>query len=133
MEGRLNEQLGHILSEGTTPHARKGGAPRRFAAWSARALPTSDQRRRMILSTSSGDFPIPAEVARRLPNVPALPDPAATDARLQIEDFRHWLDASPEHAIDYERLRRWHLVQEELAAQAKAENRAFVVSDDGLE
>nr|WP_316628130.1 hypothetical protein [uncultured Brevundimonas sp.] len=65
--------------------------------------------------------------------MPALPDSSAADARLQIEDFRHWLDASPEHAIDYERLRRWHLVQDELAAQAKAENRAFVVSDDGLE
>ena len=87
----------------------------------------------MILSTSSGDFPIPADVARRLPNGPALPDTAASDARLQIEDFRHWLDASPDHVIDYERLRRWHLVQDELAAQAKAANRAFVVSDDGLE
>lgn len=87
----------------------------------------------MILSTASGDFPIPADVARQLPNVPALPDTTAADARLQIEDFRHWLDASPEHTIDYERLRRWHLVQEELAAQAKAENRPFVVSDDGLE
>ena len=50
----------------------------------------SIQRRRMILSTSSGDFPIPAEVARQLPNVPALPDASAADARLQIEDFRHW-------------------------------------------
>ena len=87
----------------------------------------------MILSTASGDYPIPAEVARQLPNVPALPDPTAPDARVQMEDFRHWLDASPEHAIDYERLRRWHLVQEELAAQAKADNRPFVVSDDGLE
>lgn len=87
----------------------------------------------MILSTSSGDFPIPAEVARLLPNVPALPDPNGPDARLQIEDFRHWLDASPEHVIDLERLRRWHLVQEELAARAKAEGRPFVVSDDGLE
>ena len=48
-------------------------------------------------------------------------------------DFRHWLDASPEHAISYERLRRWHLVQEELAAQAKAADRPFVVTDDGLE
>lgn len=87
----------------------------------------------MILSTASGDFPIPADVARQLPNVPALPDTTAADARLQIEDFRHWLDASPEHAIDYERLQRWHLVQEELAALAKAENRPFVVSDDGLQ
>jgi len=49
----------------------------------------------MILSTASGDFPIPADVARQLPNVPALPDTTAADARLQIEDFRHWLDASP--------------------------------------
>ncbi|OGN49975.1 MAG: hypothetical protein A2352_11155 [Caulobacterales bacterium RIFOXYB1_FULL_67_16] len=87
----------------------------------------------MILSTSSGDYPIPAEVARRLPNVPALPDPNGPNARLQIEDFRHWLEASPDHAISYERLRRWHLVQDELAAQAKAANRPFVVSDDGLE
>ena len=87
----------------------------------------------MILSTASGDYPFPAEVARQLPIVPALRDPTAPDARLQMEDFRHWLDASPEHAIDYERLRRWHLVQEELAAQAKTENRPFVVSDDGLE
>lgn len=87
----------------------------------------------MILSTSSGDFPIPADVARRLPNVPALPDVSAPNAKLLIENFRHWLAASPEHAIDYERLRRWHLVQNELAGQAKAENRPFVVSDDGLE
>ncbi len=87
----------------------------------------------MILSTSSGDFPIPAEVARLLPNVPPLPDPAAPNAKLQLEDFRHWLEASPEHTIDYERLRRWHLVQDELAAEAKAANRPFVVSDDGLE
>ncbi|WP_017505042.1 hypothetical protein [alpha proteobacterium L41A] len=87
----------------------------------------------MILSTSSGDFPIPADVARRLPNVPALPDVAAANAKVQLENFRHWLDASPDHAINYERLRRWHLVQEELAARAKAESRPFVVSDDGLE
>ena len=87
----------------------------------------------MILSTSSGDFPIPPNVARRLPDVPALPDMAAPDAKLRLNDFQHWLNASPEHVIDYERLRRWHLVQDELAAQAKAENRAFVVSDDGLE
>jgi len=33
----------------------------------------------------------------------------------------------------HERLRRWRLVQDELAAQAKAANRAFIVSDDGLE
>jgi len=87
----------------------------------------------MILSTASGDFPIPADVARQLPNIPSLPDTNASDARLQIENFRRWLDASPEHAIDYERLQRWHLVQEELAALAKAENRPFVVSDDGLQ
>ncbi|WP_299176394.1 hypothetical protein [uncultured Brevundimonas sp.] len=87
----------------------------------------------MILSTSSGDFLIPAEVARLLPNIPALPDLAGPNARLQIEDFRHWLDASPEHSINYERLRRWHLVQNELAAQAKEANRPFTVTDDGLE
>ncbi len=87
----------------------------------------------MILSTSSGDFPIPPSVARRLPNVPALPDLSAPNARIQRADVRDWLDASPEPAIDYERLRRWHLVQEELAARARAENRDFVVSEDGLE
>lgn len=87
----------------------------------------------MILSTSSGDYPIPPSVARRLPNVPALPDMSAPNARLQLADFRDWLDASPEHAIDYERLRRWHLVQEELAARARSENRDFVVTDDGLD
>ena len=87
----------------------------------------------MILATSSGDYPIPADVARQLPNVPAMPDPNAPNARLQIEDFRHWLDASPEHVINYEWLRRWHLVQDELAAAAKKTGAAFVVSDDGLE
>ena len=40
---------------------------------------------------------------------------------------------SDEHAIDYERVRRWHLVQDELAAAAKAEQRPFVVTADGLE
>ncbi|URI15469.1 hypothetical protein [Brevundimonas albigilva] len=49
----------------------------------------------MILSTSSGDFPIPPSVARRLPNVPALPDLSAPNARIQLADFRDWLDASP--------------------------------------
>ncbi len=87
----------------------------------------------MILVTSSGDYPIPADVARQLPNVPALPDVDGPNARLQIEDFRHWLDASPEHVIDYERLRRWHLVQDELAAAAKKDGASFVVSADGLE
>jgi hypothetical protein len=87
----------------------------------------------MILNTSSGDYPIPPEVARRLPNVPALPDMGAANARLQLDDFRHWLESSPEHAIDYERLRRWHLVQDELAAQARRDGRDFTVTDDGLD
>lgn len=87
----------------------------------------------MILSTSSGDYPIPADVARQLPNVPALPDPQSPNARVQMEDFEHWLGASSEHVIDYERLRRWHLVQDELAAQAKKDGAPFVVSADGLE
>jgi hypothetical protein len=87
----------------------------------------------MILATSSGDYPIPAEVARVLPDVPSLPQPGAPDARVQMEGFQDWLDASPQHAIDYERVRRWHLVQDELAAAAKAEGRPFVVSADGLE
>ena len=87
----------------------------------------------MILSTSSGDFPIPPEVARLLPDVPALPDPRASDARIRTEDFERWLDASPEHTINFERLRRWHLVQDELAAAAARSGRPYVVTDDGLE
>ncbi|MBU1345703.1 MAG: hypothetical protein KKA16_01995 [Alphaproteobacteria bacterium] len=87
----------------------------------------------MILSTSSGDFPIPPEVARRLPQVPRVPDPTAPQFRLQRRAFTEWLDASPQHAIDFERLRRWHLVQDQLAAAAKTEGRAYVVSEDGLD
>ena len=87
----------------------------------------------MILSTSSGDFPIPADVASRLPNVPAVPDPTAPRYQDAKRAFSEWLDASPEHAIDFERLRRWHLVQNDLAAKARAEGRSFVVSDDGLD
>ncbi|QYF86816.1 hypothetical protein [Brevundimonas sp. PAMC22021] len=87
----------------------------------------------MILATSSGDYPIPPEVARVLPDVPSLPQPGAPDARGQMETFQDWLNAAPQHAIDYERVRRWHLVQDELAAAAKAESRPFIVTTDGLE
>ena len=87
----------------------------------------------MILNTSSGAFNIPASVAARLPQVPPIPDPSAPDFRRRQSEFEHWLSASAANAIDYERLRRWHLVQEELAASAAAAGRPFVVSDDGLE
>lgn len=87
----------------------------------------------MILSTRSGDFPIPPEVASRLPQVPPVPDPIAPRYREQRRAFTEWLDASPQHAIDFERLRRWHLVQDDLAAAARAEGRDYVVTDDGLD
>ena len=87
----------------------------------------------MILTTSSGDFPIPPEVASRLPQVPPVPDPAAPKYKQAKRDFTDWLDAAPQHTIDFERLRRWHLVQDELAAAAVAEGRAFVVTEDGLD
>lgn len=87
----------------------------------------------MILSTASGDFPIPPDVAQKLPTVPPLPEQGALDYRQQVRDFEHWLDAEPEHTINFERLRRWHTVQEERAASAHACGRPFVVTDDGLE
>ena len=87
----------------------------------------------MILSTSSGDFPIPPEVATRLPQVPPVPDPKAPQYSQAKRDFSDWLDAAPQHSIDFERLRRWHLVQNDLAAAAQAEGRSFVVTEDGLD
>jgi hypothetical protein len=87
----------------------------------------------MILSTSSGDFPIPPDVASRLPQVPQVPDPAEANYRRRAEEFTRWLDSSPEHAVRFERLRRWHLVQDELARQAKADGQSFIVTDDGLD
>ncbi len=87
----------------------------------------------MILTTSSGDFPIPPEVASRLPQVPSIPDPTAPQYREAKRAFSDWLDAAPQHTIDFERLRRWHLVQDQLAAAALAEGRSFVVTEDGLD
>lgn len=87
----------------------------------------------MMLSTSIGIFPIPPEVAARLPSAPNLPDPDAPDASRQTEEFRAWLEESPDHQVAHERLRRWRTVQDELARQAQAEGRPFVVTDDGLE
>lgn len=87
----------------------------------------------MMLSTSIGAFPVPPDVAVRLPKVPNLPDPRAPDARRQTDEFRSWLESSPEHLVSYERLRRWQVVQDELARVAKTEGRPFTVSDDGLE
>ena len=87
----------------------------------------------MILTTSSGDFPIPPGVASRLPQVPPVPDPTAPQYQKAKRAFTEWLDAAPQHSIDFERLRRWHLVQDQLAAEARAEGRAFVVTEDGLD
>lgn len=86
-----------------------------------------------MLTTSIGAFPVPPEVAVRLPQVPNLPDPRSPDLGRQTEEFRGWLEASPEHLVSYERLRRWQVVQDELARAAQKEGRPFVVSDDGLE
>lgn len=87
----------------------------------------------MMLSTTSGTFPIPSEVASRLPSVPPLPSTDAPDYKAQSKAFSEWLDASSAHLIDFERLRRWHLVQEELAAKALTSGQAFVVTGDGLD
>ena len=87
----------------------------------------------MILTTSAGDYPILSGVAQKLPTVPPLPEQGAVDYRQQVRDFEHWLDSEPGHTIDFERLRRWHTVQEERAASAQADGRPFVVTDDGLE
>ncbi|MBX9708427.1 MAG: hypothetical protein K2X61_10890 [Caulobacteraceae bacterium] len=87
----------------------------------------------MILSTSSGDFPIPPDVASRLPQVPPVPDPSEPQYRRRKREFTEWLDASPDHAIGFERLRRWHIVQDQLAREAVTQGRPFVVTDDGLD
>jgi hypothetical protein len=87
----------------------------------------------MILSTSSGDFPIPPHAASRLPQVPALPDPAEPNYNRRAREFTEWLESSPEHTVGFERLRRWHLVQDELARQAKTAGQPFIVTDDGLD
>lgn len=87
----------------------------------------------MMLNTSIGAFPVPPEVAVRLPKVPSLPDPRAPDAKRQTDEFRDWLETAPHHLVDYERLRRWQMVQDELAVKARAEGREFIVSEDGLE
>lgn len=87
----------------------------------------------MILSTRSGDFPIPPEVASRLPQVPPVPDPSSPRYKQLRRAFTEWLDAAPENAIDFERLRRWHLVQDQLAAEARAAGREHVVTEDGLD
>ena len=87
----------------------------------------------MILTTSAGDFPIPPEVAQKLPTIPPLPEEGVADYRQQVRDFEHWLGSEPAHTIDFERLRRWHMVQEERAVAAEAEGRPFVVTDDGLD
>lgn len=87
----------------------------------------------MILNTPSGEFEIPAAVAQRLPNLPSIPQRDAPDYKRLLAEFERWLDAKPQHAIDYERLRRWHLVQNQLAATAKAAGRSFIVTSDGLE
>lgn len=87
----------------------------------------------MVLNTPSGAFPIPDSVARALPATPPLPVEAEPDFKAQLKTFEAWLDASPDHVIEFERLKRWHVIQEELAAAAKAQGLPFVVTSDGLE
>ena len=87
----------------------------------------------MMLTTTSGTFPIPADVARLLPQVPPIPNVDAPDFKALSEAFNDWLDASPSHTIDFERLRRWHLVQEELSSKAFANGLQFTVTADGLD
>ncbi|QTN19869.1 hypothetical protein HZ989_01970 [Brevundimonas sp. AJA228-03] len=87
----------------------------------------------MMLTTTSGTFPIPPEVASRLPQVPPIPSPDAPDYKVLSKAFNQWLEASSVHAIDFERLRRWHLVQEELSARAIASGLDYQVTDDGLD
>lgn len=87
----------------------------------------------MMLSTTSGTFPIPPEVASRLPPVPPVPSADAPDYKALSKAFADWLDESPTHLIDFERLRRWHLVQEELAAEAASKGLPYLVTADGLD
>lgn len=87
----------------------------------------------MILTTASGAFAIPPSVAERLPRVPPIPDPTEPDYKRRHAEFSHWLDASADNAVDFERLRRWHLVQEQLAAAARVAGQPYTVTDDGLE
>lgn len=86
-----------------------------------------------MLNTPSGDYPIPAGVAARLPSMPPMPAPDAGERDPAVVVFRDWMDAAPENVIAFERLRRWHRVQEDLAAEAKAQGRPFVVTADGLD
>ncbi|CAL1689942.1 hypothetical protein MMB232_00062 [Brevundimonas subvibrioides] len=87
----------------------------------------------MMLTTPSGTFPIPPEVAARLPPVPPVPSPDAPDYKALSKGFNEWLEESPTHLIDFERLRRWHLVQEELAAEATSNGVTYQVTTDGLD
>lgn len=87
----------------------------------------------MMLSTRSGTFPIPPEVAARLPSVPPVPSPDAPNYKALNNALNEWLEESPTHLIDFERLRRWHLVQEELAAEAASKGLPYLVTADGLD
>lgn len=87
----------------------------------------------MILSTQFGDFPIPDDVDAKLPSVPDLPDPADPDYRRRLEGFNRWLEESPGHLIDFERLKRWRLVQGDAIRAALDAGRPVVITADGLE
>ncbi|ADK99430.1 hypothetical protein [Brevundimonas subvibrioides] len=87
----------------------------------------------MMLSTTSGTFPIPPDVAARLPWVPPVPNADAPDYEVLSKALTEWLDESPTHLIDFERLRRWHLVQEDLAAEAASKGVTYQVTADGLD
>ncbi|QTC91190.1 hypothetical protein [Brevundimonas goettingensis] len=87
----------------------------------------------MMLSTSSGDFLVPETVEAEVPSVPPIPHPDEPEYEARRIAFGEWLDAEPQHLIDYERLRRWQIEQNDLAAAAARDGRSFTVTRDGLE
>lgn len=87
----------------------------------------------MMLSTSSGDFIVPEAVEVDVPSLPPIPLPNDADYEAQRVAFGDWLQAEPQNLIDYERLRRWQMEQNDLAAAAAREGRPFTVTHDGLE
>ncbi len=87
----------------------------------------------MMLVTEQGEFPIPDAVDALLPSVPDEPDPSDPDYRRLSRDFDDWLASSPHHMIDYERLKRWRLVQGDAVTAALAAGLPVVITADGLE
>lgn len=87
----------------------------------------------MMFRTEWGEFPVPDAVDAALPSVPDQPRPDDPNFKAQAEQFVKWLEASPHHAIDYERLKRWRLVQTDSVKAALAAGRPVVITADGLE